>query len=784
MPDTSALISAIEKAESESYGSGLYGNDGSLSEDRARALDAYFGRNTLPAPEGHSQLVSRDVYEAVETILPSMVKVFAGSDEVVKVSAVGPNDVEAAEQESMYLNHVATQELPWEQIIHDFCWDGLVTKNAYLWAYQDQSKNVEYEVYYGQSEDAFTRLVTEDGVEVIEHSAEVDEEGAKQLQEQFNQQWQMWQQAAMQAQQQGMEPPSAPQPPQAPMLHDLKLRRVKENDKPSLRVLPPEQCLIHESTPDHTLRDCPFFEYWEETTISDLRQMGFDVADDVADDGETDSLEEDARELYNETRNGDSDGWEPSMRKVRVRMVWIRHDYDGDGIAELQYCIVVGKQVLFREEANRIPVASWVPTPVPHKHIGVSVADVTIDIGETKTQMLRQGVDNLFHANNPRLFINEGKIDLDDALVSRPGGVVRGKVGEQAVFGNDIAPIVIPNIFPQAVQGLEYMDQIRENRTGTNRYFTGTDQNALNKTAAGMSMLTGMSAQRVEQYCRMAAPAIEYAMSCLHELILKHGKSHKGRVIRMRNKWVEVDPTNWRDKRDLKIAVGLGSGSRDAMMAHLNQILAMQMNIGMPLGVTDPRLVYNALAELTKAAGFPTEGQFWKQPEPQGPSGPPPEVQLEQMKQQFEAQKLQLQEQSKAQIAQMQAEMDRLKLETDTANAERERELKLTIARMQEATQLTIAQMGQEHSAQMEAFKASNQAQEGDKSRQFERENKAQEDRTPEVIQNLQEAMQALAQMVQGSKAVALQKIVGPDGKRAGYRVQRADGSVEEVPIQ
>lgn len=775
-----ALISAIEKAESESYGSGLYGNDGQLSDDRARALDAYFGRNTFPAPEGNSQVISRDLFDTVETILPSLTRIFAGADEVVRIEPVGPDDVEQAQQESLYLNHLISQRNQWEQVFHDWAWDALVTKNAYCLAWWDDSKQVEYETYARQSDDAFVLLMQEEGIEVLEHSAELDEEAAKALQAQFEQQMGQWEQMAMQAAQMGQEPPPPPEQPPAPLLHAVKIRRTKDQGKLCLRVLPPERCMVHESTSDYTLKDCDFFEYWEETTISKLRTMGFDIPDDIADDGGEDTEEDQARDQYHEWRTGE-EGWEPSMRKVRVCMVWIRHDYDKDGIAELQYVLKVGKTVLYREECNRIPVASIVATPVPHRHMGLSIADVVMDIQEVKTMLIRQGIDNLFLANNPRMFVNGRTVDLDSALISRPGGIVQAMPGENPVFGQDLAPIVIPNVFPQAVQGLEYMDQVREGRTGTNRYFSGTDQNSLNKTATGIQQLTSMAAQRVEQIARMIAPAVEYLFSVCHELILKHG--HKAEVVRLRGEWVNVDPSGWRKRTDLKIAVGLGSGSREGQMGHLNNILMMQMQT-MPLGITNPELIYNTLAELTKAAGFPTESMFWQKPGPPQPPGPPPEVMLEQMRQQFEAQKVQMQEQSKAQIAQMQAEMDRLKLEADAANAERERELKARITEMQESTKLTIAQMNQEHASQMETFKAQNAVAGEERQVQRERETKAQEDRTPEVIQQMQETMAAIAQMVQGSRAVGIQRITGPDGKRRGYRVARADGSVEEVPIQ
>lgn len=788
MPDIDRLLNAIETAEGQSYGSD--GVDGQLSDDRASALNAYFGENTFPAPEGQSQVISRDLFDTVEWITPSLTRIFAGTDEIVKVEPISPEDVNQARQETLFLNHYVTQRINWEQVFHDWAKDALLTKNAYCLAFWDDSKEVEYETYERQSEDAFA-LLMEDDVEVIEHSEYVDEDELKRMEKAYNQavqQFQMQVQQYEMAVQQGYQgpPPSPPVQPPPPMLHSVKIRRTRENGKLNLRVLPPERCSIHQSTPDYTLKDCDFFEYWEETSISKLRSMGFDVDDDIDSDerGYDDTQEDEARDRYNEDQSR-GESWDPSMRKVRARMVWIRHDYDEDGIAELQYCLVVGKNILFREECNRIPVASIVATPVPHRHIGISIADVVMDIQETKTQMLRQGIDNLFHANNPRLFLNEGKIDLDDALVSRPGGVVRGKAGEMAVFGQDIAPIVIPNVFPQAIQGMEYMDQVKQNRVGVNNYFTGTDENALNKTAKGVNILTGQSAQRVEQIARMMAPSVEYLFSVCHELILKHG--HKKEVIRIKGEWVPVDPSNWRHKRDLKIAVGLGSGSKDAMIGHLMQIFQAQMAT-IPMGITDPEKVYNTLSELTKAAGFPTEALFWKKPGPPQQPPPPPEVIKEQMRQQFESQqnemdrrfeayKLQVQEQSKTQIAEMQDQTKQmiaafdgwLKLQDQTIQSEFEKQ------RMAyDVVQKDLDRVHQTASqAAIESARASAKPDESDTKESLN-----------SMAQAFSEKLEGIAKTMQGSKVVGIQKIKGPDGRMIGARRMLADGTTEEIPIQ
>jgi len=836
-----SLLNAIEAAEGESYG---YENDGSLSSERAAALDAYYGKNTSPAPEGNSQVVSRDLFDTVETIAPSLVRIFAGSgDEVVKFEPIGPEDEEQARQETLYVNHVITERNNWQQVFHDWAKDALLTKNAYCLAYWDDSKQVEYETYARQSDDAFALLMQDDGIEVLEHSAEPDEEAAAQQEQQWQQAAMQWQQMAMQAQEQGQPIPPEPQRQPPPMLHAVKIRRTNESGRVCLKVLPPERCLVHQSTPDYTLKDCDFFQYWDEVSISSLRKMGFDIEDDIDADstGRGESEEDAARDLYGEERQ---DGWEPAMRKVRARMCWIKHDYDGDGISELQYVMVVGRTMLYREECNRIPVGSIVATPVPHRHIGVSMADVVTDIQETKTAILRQGIDNLFHANNPRLFLNEGRVNLDDALVSRPGGVIRGVQGEAAVFGQDIAPIVIPNIFPQAVQGLDYMDQVRENRTGANRYFTGTDQNALNKTASGIAQLTGMAAQRVEQIARMIAPSVEYLFGVVHELILKHG--HKSEVVRLAGSWTTVDPSQWRKRRDMKCSVGLGSGNKEVVMGQLMTIFQAQMAV-MPLGIVDGALIKNTLTEMVKAASLANPALFFKDGEPTPPPPDPQmvkvqadiekskadfeleqqrlqadlqkqqaeleiarekgeveialkvkEMQLRELELQFKERELALKERElgiKAQAAEIDAaikvETTKHQMTKDAVDSDREeRRLGLESQHRERETALTAGAQEREfqlkeRESQLKARDSENQGKREDRKvsieeKKAEREAKQEASKAKETSQDIEAT---LAKVLEGSKTVSIERIKDANGKLVGARRTLANGKTEEVPI-
>jgi hypothetical protein len=93
--DLRALLAA-EKADALSAMSAS-----KLSEERSRALDYYLGdmSRDMPAPEGRSKAVSSDVADTIEGLMPTLMEIFCGGDEVVRFEPVGPVDVAAAEQE-------------------------------------------------------------------------------------------------------------------------------------------------------------------------------------------------------------------------------------------------------------------------------------------------------------------------------------------------------------------------------------------------------------------------------------------------------------------------------------------------------------------------------------------------------------------------------------------------------------------------------------------------------------------------------------------------------------
>jgi hypothetical protein len=656
--DYTALINAIDAEEMNSYGAD---GDGTLAQERATSIENYLGKNNMPAPDGRSQIIDRTVYETIQQIKPSLARIFSSGDDVIEAQPVGPEDEEGSKQESQYLNHVLLQKNDWFSIFDTAATDALLTKAGYLYVYASKQRQIEREKYEKQTAESLG-LIMQDQPEIID------------LKEYPDPDYQAPPPQPMPDPMTGQpvigpdgQPVMMPPPP-PPMLYDVEIRRTKVETNYCVEPLPPERCKVSQNCKTvQVSRLCPYFEYYDFPTISELRQEGYEVPDDV-NDNDNDALEDAARDQFGERRWNDTNTIDPAMRRVKCRWVWIRYDFDGDGIAELQYVVRVGQTVLYREEVNRIPIGVLCPDPLPHRHVGQCPGDTVSDLQQINTVIIRQGLDNLQLSQNPRTFVTQGMINLDDLKISRPGGIVRGKQG--AVFGQHIMPFETPFVFDKAMAALEYMDSKRESRSGVNRYFAGTDQNALNKTASGVAQLSTMAAQRVEQIARHMAPGVLETGSILHELILKSG--HKKEVVKLRGKWVEVNPADWRTRTDFKLCVGYAAGNKDAQVARLMNLAMLQekaMAGGLP--IVNPRNVYETAIEITKASDFSNPERFWQDPSQAPPKAPPqPDVTvvtMEQIKAQSAREVKLLDVQQKERDSQRDYELKRLEIEVDAS---------------------------------------------------------------------------------------------------------------------
>jgi hypothetical protein len=647
----SEVLYRIEQEEQIAYGI----NDSALSDDRAQAIDYYLGENFGNEVEGRSQVIAMDVQDTIESALPQLLKVFVSGDKVVEFSPKGPEDQEAAEQETDYINHVVMEKNDGYKVFYVWMKDALLSKNGYVKVFYEQEKDVDEEDYTGLTDGQLGMLVQGENVEVLNHTAYPDPSFPMEMVEQ----------AAMM----GMPVP------EIPMLHDVKIRVTETKDKICIENVAPENMMISVDTSGPSLFNSRFVQHREimgRAEAAKLFGISKSKIDSIfAETNEAYQLEAIARDIYDEEYDRVVEG-----SNILVRDTYIR--IDGD----LMRYVVIGNTIVLKEKTDVIPFACITPMIMPHRHIGRSYSDLTMDIQLIKSTLLRGQLDNMYLANNGRYAISS-RVNLDDMLTSRPGGIVRVE-GEP---GSAIMPLSHPPLPASSFSMVEYMDSMKEKRTGVTAYNQGLDSNSLNKTATGIQQVMNASQQRLELVARtFAETGVKDLFKLVHRLV--RTQYTKPDIIRLRNKWVDVDPREWKNRNDLTISVGLGAGNKDQQLTHLMAIINMQKE-ALPAGITSPDKIYNALAKLTQNAGFKNPEEFWTNPmeNPQAQQEDKPseteiaiqgQLQIEQQKAQAQLQQEQVRSQNdiiieREKIA-AQAELERfkaqLKAETDLAIAQ------------------------------------------------------------------------------------------------------------------
>jgi hypothetical protein len=577
---------------------------GELSEQRRKALRYYLGEPFGNEQEGRSKVVSTDVADVVEWILPALLKIFTAGDEVVRFEPTGPEDEEIAKQATEYVNWIFSRDNAGFLTFYTLFKDALLQKNGIAKVWWEEGETAARESYLRKSFEEMQLILADPEIEPLAHS-EYQDSGVI------------------------MGPNGLPIET-AVTYHDLVVKRRRKSGAVRIMTVPPEEFLI--SRRARSIEEAPFVAHRLRKTVSELIEMGYDrdLVDRLPGSEDEDPTGE-RRErfaLEDDHDRSAADGPNRTMREIWLTECYIKCDWDGDGIAERRKVTVAGsgQEILDNEPWDApLPFVSLTPIPMPHRFFGLSVADLVMDLQLIKSTILRQILDNLYLSNNGRHIISD-QVNLDDMLTSRPGGIVRLKNGALPGQGH-ILPLDTPLVAAQAFPMLEYIDGVRENRTGVTRYMQGLDADTLNKTASGINQIMTAAQQRVELIARVfAETGVKDLFRKILELVNRHQSAP--RIIRLRNRWVPMDPREWNTQMDVSISVGLGTGNKDQMLTHLRNLLEIQVQaIRMQGGVDGPLVrlenVYNTLAKLVENAGLKSADPYFTDPT-QRPPAPPP----------------------------------------------------------------------------------------------------------------------------------------------------------------
>lgn len=547
-----------------------------LSEQRANSLSYYLGAPLGNEREGKSQVVSRDVQETIDWIMPSLMKVFTSGDSVVQFQAQNEEDVPQAEQETEYVNWIFNRKNPGFTIMHDWFQDALMMKNGITKVYLEEEEYPKFDYFTGLTEDIILDILSEPDTELLARTDNGDG------------------------------------------TFDIKVKSSCKKRHIKVCNIPPEEFLIDRMA--KSVQDALFVGHRPLVTKSDLLEMG--VPQDVL-DGLTydtyDRIESSPETLVRNSMDGTGDAdyqnyaESEANSKCRLTECYVKLDVDGDGYAELRKIVIVGDYIISNEETDCKPFADVCAHKVAHKFFGMSIYDKIKDIQEIRSTLMRNILDNIYNVNNGRYSVVEGQVNLDDLLTNQSGGVVRVKAQ------NAISDLPTPALGADVYSMLDRLEADRGKRTGVTDRSRGLDSNTLhsNQAASSVNQLMTAAEQQIDLIARMfAETGVKRLFQLLHEFSVKYQDQEE--MFQLRGQFVKVNPSNWRNRYDLTVQVGIGNMNKDQQLMHIMRMFEMAQTVvangGLGVLISEKNL-YNMLKEMTQNAGYKDVSKYWTDPD-------------------------------------------------------------------------------------------------------------------------------------------------------------------------
>jgi hypothetical protein len=485
-----------------------------------------------------------------------------------------------------------------------------------------------------------------------------------------------------------------------PMAYDLELKRRTKNGKIKCEALPPEEFLIDRRA--KSIHDATIVAHRKMATVSELVAMGYDF-DMVKDHAGEDFQFDTNSEYYNRNPVATLKNYvakDDANKRVLYIEAYVKADYDGDGIAELRKVCCMGDahEIVRHEPYDHVPFAAFCPDPEPHTFFGQSLADITMDIQNIKSHILRNQLDSLAQSIHPRMAVVEGQANLEDVLNSEVGGIIRMRAP------NMVQSFSQPFVGQQAFPMMAYMDEVKQSRTGINRAAAGLDADALQSTTKTAVAATVTAArQHLELIARIFA---ETGMTDLFKGLLKLTVLHQDQpqMIRLRNEFVQVDPRAWQAGFDVTVNVALGGVDDDQKMILLESIAQRQENVISQFGLDNPLVTLsqyrNTVGKIIETAGIKDVDNYFLDPNgpqaqqimakaSQKPKKPRPEEVLAQ------AEIAKTQAETQARIAAMNLDREKMFMEDERKRDELDAKISMEALELQAkyGTQIDVAQL-------------------------------------------------------------------------------------------
>lgn len=581
-----------------------------LSNDFKTPLNYYLGNPNGKEVEGRSQVTSTDVADAIEWMLPQIMKSFTQNNEIVIFDPVHQGDELQAELESEFVYEVLMKENEGFILLHQFVKDALLQQNGILKVFYNTSSKTESIAITGASAEEFQLASSQPDVTISQYEEYFDTDA------------------------------------NTPLVNFL-CTVERPTSKVQIVSVPPESFRVNSDHDSISLEDARFTAHLLTKTASELREDGISekiISEILSNDNS--HTESDYR-FFAQGENPSSFDSDDSEALINVAECYLKMDINNDGISEFCKVTVAGAEspthVLSVEEMDYSPWVSTTPILMSHKFWGVSIFDRLKEIQDQKTALWRNMFDNLYLQNNQRNIVLEGQVNIDDLLLSRPGGIIRAK------HPNAVTPLVTPQIGPESALMMQYLDSVRAGRVGVAPEGEAAPQNIGERIGSqGLERLMTAKEELVGLIVRVISETgIKPLCVKIRDLLVAHADAVTD--FQFRGQWVKVKPSAWQQRFKSTVRVGTGTGNHERKIGAIREVLAVyeKLMADPSQALVTPLQIYTALDDLCKLSGLNGATRYFVDPRSQEGQ------QLAQQKQQAQQQNQQLQ----AVMAQAQADL-------------------------------------------------------------------------------------------------------------------------------
>ena len=637
---------------------GSFSSGSELQEQRESAINYYTqqAKGNL-YPQGVSKVVTSDTMEIVDSYLAVISELMLSNGKIAKFNPSDPSQTIAAGLASELTNHcIFTKNNGWVQL-NTWIKAALLFKNAVIrW---------KWENYYS------TKVEEYENISMLELDAILAEGDAEVIEIRVGE---------------GVDPETGEE-----VYEYVSVRKEVDKSKVCLENIPPESFMINRGATD--IESANFVGIQTEMTLSELREMGFDVADDIGEGIEANNFsfdyESSVRQAINEVeQNFHDDFMGVANREVIVTESWIRVDRDGDGVAELKRFITVGEEVLLEEYADSIPLASINPIEIPYSFYGMSIADATKSATEIKTTITRGMIENVYLSNYGRTLADPNTVDFRALQSPEPHQIIPTNGSPMS----SVHTLVPAQLAPSTFSLLEYMNTEKEMATGMTRAAQGVNEKLFDSgnSAGKIAMVEQASQKRISYVARrFAETGFKELCKGVYDLILDNSDS----ILRDYS-YYNITPESLMPLDSLTVDIDVGANSsantQENMMMMAQQVMPMLYQSPESKGIINPKAPFTIAKQLLESMGIDNWVDFIVDPEtPQGQQQAQAAMQEAQQGQeqaakedQVEQQKIMLQLQKQmADIQKKQADMelDREKFEYQKTKDAAELQLELEL---------------------------------------------------------------------------------------------------------